>query len=801
MQIRTKLILLMLLLFVNIISIMGYALFNVISSKNLVHDMLNIDYHKIDVAHDFRTVMHVANKTVYEAIFVEQPSTKVINRAIIRINSLKDAFPVMIEDLTSSQKTSLPELVEMMSILKENSEPFRHNLDRIVTLMKDSHYDEARSLYADPEFTRSREILFRNLDDLIQLLKVDLVHDSEAFDQAVERSFLLYSVIAVLSILLFIIVIWRAEITIIRPIKRISYLMNQLLLKGSFDADLTHQDADEIGYMSQAVADLLHYIDLAIADANRVVEAIARADFSQRMTGEYVGALGLLKQGVNDSANSVSFMMSELAKVMYALHNGQLNIQMDQGVPESFRNLVETSLSDTRRLVLDVNDVMSAMNQGDLKHRIRAEANGEFLIMKNNVNYAIDQLAFTLQALADARDVAEQASQAKSHFIHNMTHELRTPLNAIMGFVTLLKMEMQDSDHQDSLAHITMAAKHLLSIVNQVLDMSKIEAGKLEVAKYPFDFREVITDAIDMISVSLQDKKLALVEQISDDLPKVIHGDPVRLREVLINLLSNAIKFTEQGKVTISILQTSDALVFEVTDTGVGISAEVQKKLFKPFSQADEGTARQYGGTGLGLLLSKELIEHMGGQINLESQLGLGTKVSFTLPLTEGSTQTTAQFVLQQERQQVVQQVIPQALDSEQNNEQNNSLTLQQKKVLLVEDNKINQMIAVRLLQKMGITPDIANHGQEAMELRQSTNYDLILLDIQMPIKDGYTTIIEIREEERITGKHQIVVGLSANGLQQDIDKAKQLGMDDYLTKPIDFDKFSTCILGFLLRQ
>ncbi len=818
MLIRTKLIVLMVLLFINIIVIMGYALFTLVTSKDRVHDMLTVDYHKIDVAHDFRTVMHVANKTVYEAIFVDEPSPKATNRAIIRLNSLKEAFPVMLDDLTSGQSVDETELLEMLDILRSNSEPYLNILSKIIVLMQDQSFEEAKAIYSSTGFSRSREILFRNIDDLILLLKVDLVHDAEAFDQAVEESYVLYSVIAMASVLLFMIVIWRAEVTIIRPIKRISHLMNQLLLRGEFDADLASQERDEIGYMSSAMSDLLTYIDQAISDANRVVDAIARADFSQRMTMDYVGALGALKQGINASANSVSYMMDELAKVMYALHEGKLDVQMDDKVPAGFRNLVESALSETRQLTLDINFVMSSLNSGDMRYRVQVPANGAFLVMKNNINLAIDELEVTMKALENAKDAAEQASRAKSQFVHNMTHELRTPLNAILGFTQLLSMDDQLKQHnRDSLMQIEVAANHLLGIVNQVLDMSQIETGKFAISHHAFDLREVISSSLEMVNDFAQQRGLSLTSEIAESVPtEWMMGDAMRLREVIINLLTNAIKFTDVGRVCLRIWREADRLYIEVQDTGIGIADDHIHKLFKAFSQADEGVSRQFGGTGLGLVLSKELVEQMGGEIQLTSALGMGTRVMFYIHLELASSQhlSTPNACMLNDAPQPTLAVAAQVSVSQTESQQptparseNTSASelphplLAAKRVLLVEDNKINQIVAVKLLEKLGIKPDVANHGQEAMDMRQHCCYDLILLDIQMPIKDGYTTITEIREEELQTGKHQLVVGLSANGLQQDVDKAMSLGMDDYLTKPIDFPLFQARVCYWLLGE
>lgn len=786
MLIRTKLILLMIIMFLNIMVVMGYAVLNVISSKARVEVMLVDRYQKIDLAHDFRTNMHVANKTVYEAIFVDQEE-RVIQRSIVRLNALKDAIPVMVEELSKSDKKDEVFLEQLQTFI-DNGQAYQAQLVQIVALISNRELSEAKALYGSKSFTRAREILFRNLDDLIQILKTDLAHDAEVFDQAVIDTYLFYSILTLLSLLLFSWVIWRSEVTIIRPIKRISELMNQLLLRGEFDTDLSIRSTDEIGYMSTAVSELLRYIDLAIEDANRVVSAIAQADFSQRMNGDYVGALGLLKQGVNESANSVSFMMDELEKVMVALNQGDLQVQMDERVPTAFRNLVESSLMGIRALIVDINHIMNDRYQSDLSARISAPASGEFLMLKTHINQSLVKLQSTLEDLEASKDKAESASRAKSYFIHNMTHELRTPLNAIMGFSQLMMMDQTIGDQTKYQAeHIVVAAKHLLGIINQVLDMAKIESSSFELKCEPVNLRQVIADAHRVMLFEANQKQLAVLCELADTLPEQVMSDAFQLQQIILHLLNNAVKFTEEGQITIRASysdQVDQTFLFEVLDTGIGITPETMTNLFSIFSQADNTASRTHGGTGLGLASCKALIEKMQGQIFVESEFGVGSRFWFTLPLRQiGAEQeaVTPQLSLEPE---IIQQE-----------------ALSHLSVLLVEDNKINQLIAQKFLQNMGITADIANNGQEGIDLWQKNHYDLILLDVQMPIKDGYETIIEIRQEEEKTEKHQLVIGLSANGLAQDIEKALRLGMDDYLTKPANFELLHQMICKWLTNR
>jgi signal transduction histidine kinase/CheY-like chemotaxis protein len=385
----------------------------------------------------------------------------------------------------------------------------------------------------------------------------------------------------------------------------------------------------------------------------------------------------------------------------------------------------------------------------------------------------IERLKQAWQALEIAKDHAEEANKSKSQFLSNMSHELRTPLNAIIGFSQLLAMETLAKEQKQPVEQIHKSALHLLEMVNQVLDLAKIESGKLEIESEPFLLHSLLQDTAKMLEGVMQEKGILFHFQQDENLPDQVKGDSVRLRQVLINLLGNAIKFTkEEGAISlsVSVSRTKDLIYFEVADTGIGMTPETLKKLFNAFAQADISTTKQYGGTGLGLSLSKELVELMGGKIGVHSVYGEGSKFWFTLPLPS------------------VQDVTSEMLEIEANSL---AFDLTQIKVLLVEDNPINQLVAKKMLSKMGVQISVANHGQEALDLLAKSRFDLVLLDAQMPILDGYETIKRIRKKEQMEGlgKHLLVVGLSANALNEDRDKALALGMDDYLTKPINFSE------------
>jgi CheY-like chemotaxis protein len=370
-----------------------------------------------------------------------------------------------------------------------------------------------------------------------------------------------------------------------------------------------------------------------------------------------------------------------------------------------------------------------------------------------------------------ARLHAEQANLAKSQFLSNMSHELRTPLNAIIGFAQLLNMENLLPTQKQPVDHIHKAALHLLEMVNQILDLSKIEAGMLQIAIEPFSLHNLLDDTCQLLRSSIENKGVTFHCHREQDVPNFVKGDELRIRQIMLNLLANAMKFTHLGSISLSVSATNDPEIvyFEVADTGIGMNEATLQKLFNAFTQADISTSKQYGGTGLGLSLSKELVELMGGKMGVHSVLNEGSKFWFTLRLAKAEV--------------MKHHYTPDASSRL----ENHKFTML--RVLLVEDNPVNQMVATKMLKKFGIVPAIAKHGQEALDKLAQTTYNLVFLDVQMPVMDGYETIARIRADEKSSheGKHLYVIGLSANALNEDKAKAMALGMDDYLTKPINF--------------
>ncbi|MBL8836866.1 MAG: response regulator [Alphaproteobacteria bacterium] len=379
-------------------------------------------------------------------------------------------------------------------------------------------------------------------------------------------------------------------------------------------------------------------------------------------------------------------------------------------------------------------------------------------------------LALAMQDAANARDAADRANRSKSDFLANMSHEIRTPINGVLGNLDLLRDSALSAEQRRFADDARESGRILLHLVNDILDLSKLEAGRMTLEAIDFDLERTLDTAVRVLRPKANEKGIALTLDVAENARLALRGDPSRLRQIVINLVGNAVKFTERGAVTVRAEAqgrdgSATAIAISVSDTGIGMSGAARERLFLKFSQADESTPRRFGGTGLGLAISRQLVELMGGEIGVESEPGRGSTFRFVLRLCDAAGGPHAERATD---------LSPPA-------------TLQRPcRVLLAEDNAINQRIAVALLERAGHRVDHAANGREAVRMALAGGYDVILMDIQMPELDGVAATALIREAERGTKRRVPIVALTAHAMQGVREEYLAAGMDDYVGKPFD---------------
>ncbi|MEW6208032.1 MAG: ATP-binding protein [Acidobacteriota bacterium] len=543
---------------------------------------------------------------------------------------------------------------------------------------------------------------------------------------------------------------------------------------------------DEIGDLARAFNRMAH----ALAQSNEELQKeIAQHKLAEAMLSEREGLLNAVIEGSIDyiyakDLDGRYLMMNTAGASFFGISKeevlGKTDAQLNSAeaasvYAETDRQAIETGETRTYEETIETasGSLTYLTTKGPLLNH-----EGK-IIGAIGVSRDITESKRAQQELIEAKEAAEAANRAKSEFLANMSHEIRTPINGIVGMLELLKKNYVTDRQREFLHAAAMSAESLLRLINDILDFSKIEARRLTLDSSPFSLRDQIDNLMKPFRLSAEKQGINLICRIDEDAPDRLTGDSGRLGQVLLNLLSNSVKFTHQGEIVLSIAVESLAeeevcLRFEVADTGIGIPAEMLEAIFEAFTQGDSSTTRRYGGTGLGLAISSQLVRLMGGALGVESEPGRGSCFCFTIPfrLHHGAIKAN--------------RIAP----------TRTSAPERKLRILVAEDNEINQQVVTMLLKERGHCVTVASTGRGAVEMLEREEFDLVLMDVQMPVMDGFEATAAIREKEKLTGGHIRIIALTAHAMEGDREQCLEAGMDDYLSKPITAARLLAAVEG-----